>query len=155
MVVAGCLGLCLIMVIWLVLMQTQLVRLKRRIHKIIGNSSAENVDEWLLELQQTIAGVESATHQQAQWINDIRQRLNQIPTRLNMKRYNAFQEQGSDLSFSIAWLNEQADGVVLTGIRTRDETFIYAKPVEKGTSRYTLTPEEIEVIQSGAKSSLE
>lgn len=152
---AGCLGLCLIMAIWLILMQTQLVRLKRRIHRIIGNSSAENVDEWLMELQQAIAEVESATRQQAQWIHDIRQRLKQIPTRLKVKRYNAFQEQGSDLSFSIAWLNDQEDGVVLTGIRTRDETFIYAKPVEKGTSRYTLTPEEKEVIRSEAKSSSE
>jgi hypothetical protein len=66
-----------------------------------------------------------------------------MKSRLGVQRYNAFsQEGGSDLSFSIVILDEEQDGVVLTGIHGREQTFIYAKPVEKGQSSYSLSPEE-------------
>ncbi|WP_238473256.1 DUF4446 family protein [Desulforamulus profundi] len=46
-------------------------------------------------------------------------------------RFNAFDNMGSDLSFSMALLDRRGDGVVLTGLYGRDETRIYAKPIRK------------------------
>lgn len=53
---------------------------------------------------------------------------------------------GSDLSFSIAMLNGNNDGIVLTGIYGRDESVVYAKPIDKGISRYDLSEEEEQVL---------
>ena len=65
---------------------------------------------------------------------------------IGIHRYNAFAERGSDLSFSLAIINDEKDGMVMSGIHGRDNTFVYAKPVKEGQSAYTLTPEEIEAI---------
>jgi hypothetical protein len=64
----------------------------------------------------------------------------------NTALHNAFAESGNDLSFSIALVDDEQDGLVLSGIHNRDETYVFAKPLEKGQSKYTLSPEEKEAI---------
>jgi len=66
--------------------------------------------------------------------------------RAELLRFRAFEDVGSDLSFAFALLNQEGDGVVLSSIHNRDETRIYAKPVNGGQSMYLLSDEEKEVI---------
>ena len=63
-----------------------------------------------------------------------------------MVRYNAFSDTGSDLSFTLALLDEQNNGVVLNGIYSREMSNIYAKPITNGNSTYTLSEEERQAI---------
>ncbi len=62
--------------------------------------------------------------------------------KVGIYRYNAYKDSGSDLSFTLALLNEKNDGVVLNGIYSREMSNIYAKPIENGTSKYKITKEE-------------
>ncbi len=62
--------------------------------------------------------------------------------KVGIVRYNAFQDTGSDLSFALALLDEKNNGVVLNGIYSREMSNIYAKPVENGKSKYTISEEE-------------
>ncbi len=66
--------------------------------------------------------------------------------RVGVIRYNPFEQMGSDLSFSVALLDKNNNGVVLTGLFTRSGSSIYAKPIQNGTSNYPLSQEEMEAI---------
>lgn len=57
-------------------------------------------------------------------------------------RYNAFQDVGSDLSFAIALLDRENNGVVLNGLYGSESSNIYAKPIKNGKSSYQLSDEE-------------
>ena len=63
-------------------------------------------------------------------------------------RYKAFEDVGSDLSFSIAILDGEDNGIILTGIYGRQESTTYAKPIDRGISRYDLSEEEITVLNN-------
>ena len=63
-------------------------------------------------------------------------------------RYKAFEDVGSDLSFSVALLDGENNGVILTGIYGRDYSTTYAKPIDKGISRYDLSEEELHVLNA-------
>ena len=67
--------------------------------------------------------------------------------RVGIVRFNAFPEMGSELSFSIAMLNDKMDGIVLTGITGRDEFRVYAKQIEAGKSQQHLSAEETRALQ--------
>ncbi len=67
--------------------------------------------------------------------------------KIGMVRYNPFSGIGGDQSFSIAMLNADNDGVVITGIFSNEGNRVYAKPVEKGGSKYLLSDEEKEAIK--------
>ena len=66
-------------------------------------------------------------------------------------RFHAFGNEGNDLSFSIAMIDQKESGFVLTSIYGRDESRVYAKPLEKGNSIYLLTEEEKKAIQDAKK----
>ncbi len=68
--------------------------------------------------------------------------------KFGMVRYNAFEEMGGNLSFSLALLDDHGDGVVLTSISGRTEARIYAKPVKSLESSHNLSDEEREAIAS-------
>ena len=72
--------------------------------------------------------------------------------KIGIVRYNAFKDTGSDLSFTLALLDENNNGVVLNGIYSREMSNIYAKPVENGKSTYTISEEEQEAIQKAIDS---
>jgi hypothetical protein len=66
--------------------------------------------------------------------------------RVGVVRYDAFQELGGHLSFTVALLDAKQDGVVLSVLNNRDGARAYAKPVAGGRSTVTLSEEEERAI---------
>ncbi|MBP2655907.1 MAG: hypothetical protein H6Q73_3476 [Firmicutes bacterium] len=62
--------------------------------------------------------------------------------KIGLVRFNAFEDMGGDLSFALALLDSKNNGVVISSIYGRNESRIYAKPVENGQSSYHLSDEE-------------
>lgn len=61
-------------------------------------------------------------------------------------RFNAFPDTGSDLSFAIALLDANNNGLVLSSLYGRSESRVYAKPIKDGCSSYALSEEEKSAI---------
>lgn len=66
---------------------------------------------------------------------------------VGLVRFDAFEDMGGRLSFSAALLDIDGNGLVLTSINGRNETRMYAKPVEHGVSKYHLSDEEQAAIR--------
>lgn len=126
----------------------QLSKTRLRYNQMINGGTAVNVEQILIGLQNHINEVTQKNSQQQMELDQIKNIIRKMKANLQVKRYNAFsQEGGTDLSFSIVILNDEEDGVVLTGIHGREQTFIYAKPIDKGQSTYSLSPEEKDLIK--------
>ena len=67
--------------------------------------------------------------------------------KIGLVRYNAFSNVGSDLSFAIALLDQNDNGVVFNGLYGSDSSNIYAKPIKNGESQYQLSSEEKYAIE--------
>ncbi|QGQ99882.1 DUF4446 family protein [Paenibacillus psychroresistens] len=140
-------ALFIILLILLLINMRQLKSVRTRYNQMINGGNAENVEQVLIGLQNNINQLTQQNNSQQAEVDQIKQQMKKMKSHLGVQRYNAFsQDGGSDLSFSIAILDDQQDGVVLTGIHGREQTFIYAKPVEKGQSTYSLSPEEKTLI---------
>lgn len=68
-------------------------------------------------------------------------------TRVGVVRFRAFEDMGSDLSYAVALLDSHNDGVVLSSIFGREDSRSYVKPIENGTSSYTMTEEEQQALK--------
>ncbi|WP_256759631.1 DUF4446 family protein [Cohnella sp. WQ 127256] len=143
LIIAGGVGiLLLVMFIWLIVVTSKLRKLKAAHNKIMGDTGVHNIEEILNTVHAKLSSVEHTQVHQSDKMNQHEKRLSTLKGRVSVHRFNAFSESGSDLSFSIAFVNEEQDGVVITGIHGREQTFLYAKPIDKGQSAYMLTPEE-------------
>ena len=47
-------------------------------------------------------------------------------------RYNPFDDLGGDQSFSLALLDQNNSGIIITSLHTRDNTRVFAKPIIRG-----------------------
>lgn len=139
----------LLFITWIFLIITT-NKLKRRLNKYkdltkyTGETSVENILE---EYGKKIYNINMSTEKIEKELNDTIQQLKHYPQYHSIVRFNAFGNTGSDLSFSIALLDNNFDGFVLSSIYGREESITYAKPVEKGLSSYHLTKEEEKAIQ--------
>lgn len=62
--------------------------------------------------------------------------------KVGLVRFNPFRELGGDHSFSLAMLDGQDSGIVITGLHTRDRTRVYIKEIKKGKAALELSNEE-------------
>lgn len=120
-------------------------RTKRKNPKIL--SSERNLHEALDEI--AAAAAESLHPRLRELGNEVevlKKDVNSCMQRVGLVRFRAFDDVGCDLSFSVALLDGNSDGVIITSLYGRQESRVYAKPVKEGKSTYPLSPEEIEAL---------
>lgn len=74
-----------------------------------------------------------------------REGLNHIQ-RVAILRYNPYEDTGGNVSFSVALLDGNLSGLVITSLHSRSGTRVYTKEVSLGKSDLELSKEEKEVL---------
>ena len=64
-----------------------------------------------------------------------------------MVKYDAFNNTKNKLSFALALLDRNNNGIVINNIYGIEDSNAYAKPIEKGKSKYNLSAEEEDAIK--------
>ncbi len=120
---------------------------KRRYKTLLRGKEGANLEQMLLANHEEVERVTDRLATMEQSLKDHESRLIKKVSAPQLMRYNAFAEPGNDLSFSMALLDENGNGTVLSSIYGREESRVYAKPLVKGESTYSLTPEENAIVR--------
>jgi hypothetical protein len=91
------------------------------------------VEEMALRLDGRLAGAETA--------------LRGAIAHRSLVRYDAYNELSGQQSMSIALIDEERSGIVLSCIHHRDQARVYGKQVVGGRSELELSPEEAEAVR--------
>ncbi|URN95937.1 MAG: DUF4446 family protein [Candidatus Pristimantibacillus lignocellulolyticus] len=142
--------IAMVLIQWIMMMNLggKLKKLRKSYLHMMEGTGVENLEGVIQSLQAEQQLQNAEIEQAALRMANVEARVPQLKSNIAIKRYNAFSNTGSDMSFSVAITNDNKDGIVLTSIHSREGAYIYGKPVEKGTSQYSLTPEEEEVINA-------
>ena len=129
-----------------------LKKFRAKYNKLMNGAGDVNIEQLLEKCVEKVNGIELKNKEIESEINNIERNLLQCYQKLGVIRYNAFENVGSDLSFSIALLDNNDNGLVLSGIYSRDSSSTYAKPIVAGKSKYSLSAEEIQALENAKKS---
>lgn len=80
--------------------------------------------------------------------NNINNELAHCIKKVGLYKYDAFGNTKNNLSFALALLDRENNGIVINSIYGQDNSNVYSKPVIKGTSKYNLSYEEKEAINN-------
>lgn len=141
-------SLIVLLMIGFIAMIVKLSKINKKYKKFmekIGNG--KNIEEDLETYMYRVEKVEKQNSEIYEYIKNMDEDMKKCIQKVGIVRYNAFKDTGSDLSFALALLDENNNGVVLNGIYSREMSNIYAKPVENGKSNYTISEEEQQAIQ--------
>ena len=103
------------------------------------------------KLKDRVAALEKHAQTAEKAFDEIDRRLGTAVRSIALERFDPYQGAGGQQSFTSAFLNEAGDGIVVSGIHSRDGVRVYAKPVAKFVSERELSEEETRSIESAKK----
>lgn len=114
------------------------------IHKI-GNGN--DLDKLIKNYLDDVKSIKNDNAQIKAYYTKLDHDVNSCIQKIGLVRYNAYEDVGSDLSFAIALLDNNNNGVVFNGLYGSESSNIYAKPIKNGESIYQLSSEEKYAIE--------
>ena len=135
-------AICLVFLIVAIIFIFWAASLKKRYRKLMMRRDGLNLEELLNHYGELITAGQVQRHDFEQRLGIVEKQLVGSLAGVGLVRFNAFQETGSDLSFSIALLDRRQNGVVITSIFGREDSRCYGKPIMNGMSSHMLGEEE-------------
>lgn len=131
---------------WVVFIEYRYQSLARSFRLLMTGRGGADLEATLMDYVARMDRVEQVAQSMESRSQNLEAHIPFFIQHVGVVRFNPFPDKGGDQSFVVAILDDHADGVVLTGLHSRMDSRVYAKPVIGGQSNYTLTGEEKEAI---------
>ncbi len=113
---------------------------------LLGGSEGARASARLEGIEAASFAVSAAVATFSERITELERVASSEVPRVGFVRYNAFDDVGSDLSYALALLTRDGNGVVLSSIFSREETRTYGKAVRGFTPSHDASQEELSAI---------
>ena len=135
------------LLIAVVILALRLRQATRRYARLTSSTAGGSLEQVLDAHVERVMAVASGVSELQALYQNLDTRAGTALRHVGMVRFNPFEDTGSDQSFAIALLDDRRDGVVISSLHGRNATRVFAKPVEGGGSRHSLSDEETQAIQ--------
>ena len=136
-------GLALLLAVWIWLR----VRRLREGQKVLLGGGKSDLVEFAVSLQGRIDDLHRAVDEVAAGLVRVDRRADDSVRNISIVRYDAYEDAGGNQSASLAVLDSQRTGVVVSAIQGRDYARIYMKELDRGRASIALSPEEAEAVE--------
>lgn len=146
-IIIGLAAISLISIILLIITLCKLKTLRRRVDTLTRGKDTESMEDVMLNFFERIESLENAEQRMHQDIKEIKQNLKITYQKTGLVKYDAFREMSGALSYSLALLDKQNNGVLITSMYSREGCYTYAKDIVNGESEINLSEEEREALK--------
>jgi hypothetical protein len=144
-------GVAVVALILAMVLAFQLRRVRSAQRAVLGDLGARDLVTHAADMTEQFRGLH-------EWVDDVaaklHDRMDVAEHRLDgtiafraLVRYDAYGEMSGRQSTSVALLDANRSGVVLSSIHHRDQARLYAKQVTDGQGEIELSPEEAEAVR--------
>lgn len=141
-IILGLMAAMIIMLLLYIVSQVRISKIRKKYKEMVRGTEGVNFEELLLNLGKEIDKIYIENEIVREKLDEIEEKQKTSIQKVGFVRYNAFAEMGSELSFSIALMDEYKNGFIITSIYGRDYTTSYAKAIKDGKTEYELSEEE-------------
>ncbi|MBI5305310.1 MAG: DUF4446 family protein [Chloroflexi bacterium] len=136
---------------WVVFLELRHQKLAAAFRTVMTGRAGADLESILMDYLARMDRVEQVAQAVEQHLVHIESKMPFLIQHVGIVRFNPFSDKGGDQSFVVAVLDDHTDGFVFSGLHSRTDVRVYAKPVVSGQSTYTLTAEEKEAIARAMK----
>jgi hypothetical protein len=133
-------------VLWVFDLQGRLRQLQSRYESTFSDEEDASLGSAVQRLATRFSKMNERTERLVVRTEQIDKALAHAVQGIGFVRYSAFEDTGGDQSFSLALVDGEGDGMVISALYGRDATRVYAKPVEGWTSSRSMTGEEEQAL---------
>lgn len=128
--------------IWIFSIVAKCNRLGKRLSRFTTGNDASNLEEVMAKRFSEMRQIVKNEKKQNNDITMINDKFLTTFCKIGLVKYDAFKEMSGKLSFSLALLTENHDGIIITSMHSREGCFTYCKEVSNEESYYILSEEE-------------
>lgn len=132
---------------WNIAQQFAISAFKKRQQLLFQGKNAQSLEEIIITNQKAWASADKDISDLYEITTKVHELAHLGLHKIGMIRFNPFRDIGGDQSFSIALLDGEDNGLVLSSIYSRDGVRVYTKAIQGGISeKHPLTEEEKRAI---------
>jgi len=105
------------------------------------------MEDTILNFFEKIENLEDAEQKMHRDIREIKENLKIAYQKTGLVKYDAFREMSGALSYSLALLDKENNGVLISSMYSREGCYSYAKDIVNGESKINLSEEEAEALK--------
>lgn len=139
--------LFLIMFVIMIVNLVSISKLKKKYQSFMGGADARSLEQIIADRLDAIDGLIVSNQENKKNISQLKDQIKLTFQKVGMVKYDAFQEMGGKLSFSLCLLNERNDGFIINAMHSREGCYTYIKEIIAGKCVILLSEEETEALK--------
>lgn len=141
--------LLLLLVVVLILLIVQIVktgRLKKRLDGFLVGKDGASLEQNIINLFEDNKFLKSSADSNKKDIRILYKKMESAYQKMGLVKYDAFNQMGGQLSFSLALLDENNSGFIINSVHSTEGCYSYTKEIKNGECKISLGQEEAEAL---------
>lgn len=117
-------------------------KLSKRYKKFMGGKNAKSLEKDIMGLYEDNRLIKASMDKNRKDIENLYRKLEGAFQKIGIVKYDAFDQMGGQLSFSLALLDENDNGFILNSVHSAEGCYSYTKEIKNGLCDISLGDEE-------------
>lgn len=147
-------AIILIMLALIINLYSELSTIKTRYKRMMVGSEGTSIEQMLAAHTTEVNDTVKRQQILQKRVDSLEELINSSLSRVSVVHFDAFDKTGQGLSWCVALIDKNNNGIVLSSICGQENERSYVKPIENGrvSSSYKLTQEEEQALRQAMKS---
>ncbi len=141
-VAAAGIAAILILLILNIVTLAKVSKLKKKYNSFMEGKEAKSLEETIITRFRQVDDLKVNQELQGKDIEALKANILKTYQKFGLVKYDAFNEMGGQLSFSLAMLDKKNNGFLLNTVHNREGSYTYVKEIFDGKSEINLSEEE-------------
>lgn len=133
------LGMCITLMV-------KLNRMQRKLAKFTVGKNGASLEADIIALIEETKMIKATADKNRKDVSVLFKRMEGTFQKLGLVKYDAFQQMGGKLSFSLALLDENDNGFIINSVHSTEGCYSYTKEINAGVCSLTLGKEEEQAL---------
>lgn len=138
--------LILVLLVLLIITMVKQSSLINKYKKFMKGTAADSLENEIMALFEDNLTLKKAVSANRKDIRTLFKNMEKTIQKVGLVKYDAYQQMGGLLSFSLVLLDENNDGIVLNSVHSSDGCYTYTKEIKDGTCAIGLGNEEKQAL---------
>jgi len=142
----GMIALIVILLIVVIVQSMKLNKLTKKYKKFMGGKNAKSLEKSIMGLYEDNKLLKTSMEKNKKDIQTLYRKFEGAFQKVGIVRYDAFNQMGGQLSFSLALLDQNDNGFILNSVHSTEGCYSYTKEIKSGLCDISLSDEEKQAL---------
>lgn len=133
-------------IVLLIIQICKVNKLKGRLDKFLLGKDGTSLEQDIVGLCEDNKFLKNSTEKNKKDIRNLYKRMETAYQKMGLVKYDAFNQMGGQLSFSLALLDENNNGFIINSVHSTEGCYSYTKEIKNGDCAISLGTEEAEAL---------